>query len=79
MNSGTQRQRVVEAIQSGIYDGDLRPGDPLRKISLSKKHGVAQSVIRESLQTLEQHGLVSGAGKAGFFMRKLDLQELIDA
>ena len=79
VNSMTQRQRVAEAIQKRILDGDLKPGDPLRQIPLSKEHGVSQSVIRESLQTLEQYGLVTGVDKLGFVVRKLGRQELIDA
>ena len=78
-DSRTQRQRVVEAIQERILDGDLKPGAPLRQIPLSKEYGVAQSVIRESLQALEQYGLVTGVDKQGFVVRKLGQQELIDA
>lgn len=78
-DSKTQRQKVVEAIQEGILDGGLKPGDPLRQIPLSKEHGVSQSVIRESLQTLERHGLVTGADKLGFVVRKFGRQELVDA
>ena len=79
VNPKTQRQRVVDAIQKRILAGDLKPGDPLRQIPLSTEHGVSQGVIRESLQTLEQYGLVTGAGKQGFVVRKLGRQELIDA
>lgn len=79
VNSRTQRHRVVEAIQKSILDGDLKPGHPLRQIPLSKEHGVSQSVIRESLQTLEQYGLVTGVDKQGFVVRKFGRAELIDA
>jgi len=79
VNSRTQPQRVVEAIQKRILDGDLKPGAPLRQIPLSKEHCVSQSVVRESLQTLEQYGLVTGVDKQGFAVRKLGRQELIDA
>lgn len=75
----TQRQKVIEAIQKGILDGKLKPGDPLRQIPLSKEHGVSQTVIREGLQTLEQHGLVRGADKLGFVVRAFGKQELVDA
>jgi len=78
-DSRTQRQRVVDAIQKAILDGKLKPGDPLRQIPLSKQHGVSQSVIRESLQTLEQQGLATGADKLGFVVRTLGKQELVDA
>ena len=79
VNSKNQRQKVVEMIQNRILRGDLKPGASLRQIPLSKEHGVSQSVIRESLQTLEQYGLVTGIDKLGFVVRKLDQQELMDA
>lgn len=78
-SSRTQRQKTVEAIQQRILDGDLKPGDPLRQIPLSQQHGVSQGVIRESLQTLEQYGLVTGATQQGFVVREFAQQELIDA
>jgi DNA-binding GntR family transcriptional regulator len=78
-NSKTQRQRVVDAIQKRILDGDLKPGDPLRQIPLSEEYSVSQSVIRESLQTLEQYGLVTGADIRGFVVREFGRRELIDA
>jgi DNA-binding GntR family transcriptional regulator len=79
VNFRTQRQRVVEAIRKRILNGDLKPGDPLRQIALSQEYGVSQSVVRESLQTLEQYGLATGADKQGFVVCNLGRQALIDA
>lgn len=78
-NTKTQRKRVVEAIQTRILEGHLKPGDPLRQIPLSKEYGVSQSVIREGLQTLEQYGLAASAENLGYVVRELGQQELIDA
>jgi DNA-binding GntR family transcriptional regulator len=78
-DSKSVRQKVIDAIQQRILDGELKPGDPLRQIPLSKEFGVAQTVIRESLQRLEQHGLVHGVENLGFCVRKMGRQELIDA
>lgn len=74
-----RRQKVVDVIQEEILNGGLKPGEPLRQIPLSKKHNVSQSVIRESLQTLEQHGLVTSSSQVGFAVRTLDVDELVDA
>ena len=79
VNCRTRRQSAVEAIQKRILDGDLKPGDRLRQIPLSKEHGVSQGVIRESLQTLEQYGLVTGTDRQGFVVRDFGWQELSDA
>lgn len=78
-NTKTQRKRVVESIQSRILCGELKPGAPLRQIPLSKEYEVSQSVIREGLQTLEQHGLATSAENLGYVVRELGQQELIDA
>lgn len=78
-DSRTRRQRVVDAIQAMILNGKLKPGEALRQVPLSQEHGVSQTVIRESLQTLEQHGLVTGASKLGFVVRAFGKQELVDA
>ena len=75
----TQRKRFVESIQRRILTSDLKPGSPLRQIPLSKEYEVSQSVIREGLQTLEQHGLVIGAENLGYAVRELGQQELVDA
>lgn len=75
----SQRQKVTDAIQRGILNGELSPGASLRQIPLSQEHGVSQSVIRESLQTLERHGLVTGVDKLGYVVRKLGVRELVDA
>lgn len=78
-NTKTQRKRVVESIQARILGGDLKPGNPLRQIPLSKEYEVSQSVIREGLQTLEQHGLATSAENLGYVVRELGQQELVDA
>lgn len=75
----TQRQKVTEAIQSGILNGKLKPGEALRQIPLSQEHGVSQSVIRESLQALQQQGLVTGVDKLGFVVRTFGEPELVGA
>lgn len=74
-----QRQRVTETIRDQILNGKLKPGEPLRQIPLSKEFGVAQTVIRESLQTLEQHGLVSAISNVGVFVREMGPEELLAA
>jgi len=75
----SRRQEVVDAIQEGILNGELKPGEPLRQIPLSKRHNVSQSLVRESLQTLQQYGLVTSSSQAGFVVRRLDVDELVDA
>ena len=76
---GTNRQRIVESLRDQILRGEIGPGDPLRQIPLSKEFGVAQSVIREGLQLLEQQGLVTSIENVGVFVREMGAEELIGA
>jgi len=75
----TSRQDVIDTLQKRIVAGKLNPGDPLRQIPLAEEFSVSQTVIRESLKVLEQSGLVTGAEKLGFVVRKLEKQALVDA
>ena len=74
-----QKQKVIKDLQQRILSGDIEAGDPLRQIHLSKEYGVAQTVIRESLQTLEQYGLVTIKENVGVFVREMGKKELIEA
>jgi len=78
-NATTQRQRVADAVREQILNGSFKPGDPLRQIPLSKQFGVAQSVVREGLQLLEQQGLVTSIDNLGVFVREMGPDELIGA
>ncbi|MEM9366118.1 MAG: GntR family transcriptional regulator [Planctomycetota bacterium] len=75
----SQRQRVIDALQKGILDGRLKPGEALRQIPLAEEYGVSQTLIRESLQTLENRGLVTGTKNQGVTVRNIGKEELADA
>ena len=75
----TQRQRFADSVREQILNGTFQPGAPLRQIPLSKKFGVAQSVVREGLQLLEQQGLVNSVDNLGVFVREMGPEELIGA
>lgn len=78
-NAKTQRQRVADSVREHILNGTFQPGAPLRQIPLSKQFGVAQSVVREGLQLLEQQGLVNSIDNLGVFVREMGPEELIGA
>ena len=78
-SSSNQKQRVIDTLHERILSGDLKEGDPLRQIPLSKEFGVAQTVIRESLQILERRGLVRSVEHLGVFVREFGPAELVSA
>lgn len=77
--SNDRKSRVVHTIRTEILDGRISPGTALRQIPLAEEHSVSQTVIRESLQSLEQQGLVTKNGQRGFAVRAFDVGELVDA
>lgn len=78
-NAKSQRQRFVEVIRAKILNNEFKPGDALRQIPLSKEFQIAQSVVREGLQSLEQEGLVVSVKNSGVFVRELGPEELVGA
>lgn len=79
LKSSTRKERVTDSLREKILNGEIRPGEPLRQIPLSKEYKVAQTVIRESLQTLAQQGLVSIISNVGTFVKEMSVTELIGA
>jgi len=76
--NSSQRERVVSGLQQEILNGTRLPGAPLRQIPLSAEYEVSQGVVRESLQTLQQQGLVVRSLR-GWNVRTFERQELVDA
>jgi DNA-binding GntR family transcriptional regulator len=52
------RHKVTEDIRKAILLGQLKPGDRLREVEVSKQMGVSRGPIREALRMLEQEGLL---------------------
>lgn len=52
------RHRITNDIRDAILNGQLKPGDRLREITISKEMGVSRGPIREAIRTLEQEGLL---------------------
>lgn len=52
------RQRVMNDIRNAIIRGNLKPGDKLKELDISKQMSVSRGPIREALRDLEALGLV---------------------
>ena len=50
--------QAAEHLRSGILEGRIRPGTPLREASLAERLGVSRNTLRESLIRLEHEALV---------------------
>jgi DNA-binding GntR family transcriptional regulator len=70
------RERVYDALESGIVDGSLPPGSHLREDDLAKQLGVSRNPVREALQRLMHDGLVDHRQGKGIFVHAPNLREV---
>jgi DNA-binding GntR family transcriptional regulator len=72
---------IEAALKEAIFQGKYPPGTPLREIRLAKELGVSQATVRESLQRLENAGLVARVPNIGTTVVRLspkDIRERVE-
>lgn len=74
----TETQRVYEALKRAILAGELRQGEPLQEVRLSKELQTSRTPIREALVKLEADGLLTIAPRKGAFVLQLSLRDFLE-
>jgi len=72
---------VVARLREAIFEGKYPPGTPLREIRIAREMAVSQATIRESLQKLENAGLVIRVPNVGTTVVRLtprDIRERVE-
>ena len=70
------RERVFDALEQIIVDGDVALGAHLREDDLAKRLGVSRNPVREALQTLVYQGLADHQPGKGVFVHSPSPQEI---
>lgn len=73
------REQTLDTLREAILTGELKPGDTLTEMDLSKQLGVSRAPIREALRILNSEGLVETIPYHGTTVRRLtrvDIEEL---
>lgn len=65
-------------LRTAIYDGTLRPGDPVPEIAVSKQMGISRSSLREACQRLVRAGLLTQHPGRGLFVPRMDPETMSD-
>ena len=68
--------RATDELRELIAFGRLSPGEQVRQEDLATRLGVSRSPLREALRTLEQEGLLQHEPRRGYFVARLDPDEL---
>jgi DNA-binding GntR family transcriptional regulator len=72
----TAAQRATDELRSMILQRRLAPGQQLRQDLLAWELGLSRSPLREALRILESEGLVRYSPNQGYFVTRLDADDL---
>ena len=65
-------------LRNAIYFGDLRPGDTIPEVQVSKQMGISRSSLREACQRLVRDGLLTQIPGRGLFVTRMDAGTMSD-
>ncbi len=72
------RDVVFQTLRSAILTGELKPGERLMEIHLSKRLGVSRTPVRDALRMLEAEGLVTNVPRKGAVVAEISEKGLKD-
>ena len=76
--SASLEEKVFLTLEEEILAGELKKGDSLAEIALSKRLGVSRTPIRGALHRLKEDGLVEITPNRGAVVLGIDKADLID-
>lgn len=65
-------------LRNAIYYGDLRPGDAVPEVQVSRQMGISRSSLREACQRLVRDGLLTQIPGRGLFVTRMDAETMSD-
>lgn len=71
-------EKVYEAVRGQIVNCELAPGSPLPAVELARQLGVSLTPVRDALNRLAAEGLVEDVARKGYFVARLDPEDIAD-
>lgn len=78
VDSRTLRERTAAQIRRMVVYGEIRPGEHVVEVPLSKGLGVSRGTLREALRGLEAEGLLVGDGNGHLLVRELSSSRVLE-
>lgn len=75
----TLADAVTERLRRAILDGTRQPGHRLTETALAREMRTSRTPVVTALRTLKEQGLVEYAQNRGYWVRKLEVQDVIAA
>lgn len=69
---------IRDTIEQMILSGEAAPGERLNELALARRLEVSRGIIREAVRLLEHAGLVTVVRNHGVFVRRPNLEEVLD-
>ncbi|MCZ4314306.1 FCD domain-containing protein [Comamonadaceae bacterium G21597-S1] len=69
---------VADRLEAMVVNGGLASGERLNEVALAAELGVSRGPVRESIRILERKGLVTVVANRGAFVRKVDVEDMVD-
>lgn len=70
------RKQIYEHLREQILNQTITPSSRLVEAQIAKEVGISRTPIREALHLLEKDGFLESVPRVGYFVKKLDLDEL---
>ena len=70
------RKQIYEYLRDQILNHAITPSSRLVEAQIAKEVGISRTPIREALHLLEKDGFLESVPRVGYFVKKLDLDEL---
>lgn len=71
--------QAYERIKEMILSGKLKPGEKLYQEKLAASMGISRMPLHKAFQMLEDEFFLESRPRRGFFVRKTDIREIIEA
>jgi DNA-binding GntR family transcriptional regulator len=71
-------EKVYEVIRDRIVTCELAPGSQLPVVEIARELGVSLTPVRDALNRLAAEGLVEDVARKGYFVARLDPEDVID-
>lgn len=70
------RDKIGDVLRGWILDGELKPGERIVELTLSRKLHVSRAPLREALWQLSRQGLVEIRAHHGTYVTQLSVQDI---
>lgn len=69
---------LARTLEDSILRGEMRPGERLNELALSRRFGMSRAALREAMRLLEQIGLVAVVPNRGVVVREVSVKDALD-